>query len=162
MWAEQTPATWKSAFRTHIARLRRALGSDANGPQLLHDSSGYRLVVPAGTVDIDVFQELIQQSKTSPTPEEQYELLQAASGLFLGEPFLGSKRHELVETADRLLRLNGEVVRQRRFLAIEFGKAQEVVDDFDRVSTTFSMWRLLSHSLPHTSTWETSRRLVSY
>jgi DNA-binding SARP family transcriptional activator len=130
MWAEQTPKTWQSAFRTHIARLRRFLEAHPAGPQLLHDSSGYRLTVPPGSVDVEVFRNLIQQSKTASTPTLQYELLVSANNLFFGEPFYGSNRNDLRETTDRLLGIREESIRQRRFLAIELGRAQEVIDEF--------------------------------
>jgi hypothetical protein len=136
MWADETPKTWSSAFRTHIARLRRFLESNPEGPQLLHSSAGYYLTIPPGTVDVDMYRDIIQQSKAAANPTLQYSLLQDAEKLFLGEPFHGAARNELRETADRLLGIREEATRQRRLLAIELGRAQEVVDEFTLAGKT--------------------------
>lgn len=133
MWSGEPPATWASAFRTHIARLRRLLERHSDGPQVRTDSSGYRLEIPEGSLDIDVFRELIHRSRTAPSAELQYELIVSAAQLFFGDPFHGTDDGELRELSDRLVGMREDAVRQRRLLAIELGRASEVIEEFSLV-----------------------------
>ena len=130
IWSGDPPPTWASAFRTHIARLRRLLERHDEGPQVHTDSSGYRLEIPVGSLDIDVFRDLIQHSRTAPTPDLQYDLVDSAAKIFFGDPFHGTNDGELRELADRLVGMREDAVRQRRLLAIELGRASEVIDEF--------------------------------
>ncbi len=130
MWDGDRPPTWASAFRTHMTRLRRLLERHCEGPQIRRDSAGYALDIPEGSVDVDVFLDLIRRAQTTSTPNVRYVLVAAAAQLFQGEPFHGNEEGELRELADRLLGMREDAVRQRRLLAIELGRPGEVINEF--------------------------------
>jgi DNA-binding SARP family transcriptional activator len=59
LWNESPPRTWPKVVQGSVVRLRKTLGADAVGSV----QGGYRLDVPRGQLDLDVFQELIEQAR---------------------------------------------------------------------------------------------------
>lgn len=59
LWNESPPRTWPKVVQGSVVRLRKTLGADAVGSV----QGGYRLDLPAGQLDLDVFQERIEQAR---------------------------------------------------------------------------------------------------
>ena len=59
LWNESPPRTWPKVVQGAVVRLRKTLGADA----VASVQGGYRLDLPAGQLDLDVFQERIEQAR---------------------------------------------------------------------------------------------------
>ena len=82
LWEKELPPSAAGTLHTYISRLRSLLGTEA----LLRDSSGYRLRLTAGQLDIQVFRRLVSQARHAATPEEACRLYQEAVALWRGDP----------------------------------------------------------------------------
>ena len=63
LWNESPPRTWPKVVQGSVVRLRKTLGTDA----VVSAQGGYRLDLPAGQLDLDVFQERIEQARMHQT-----------------------------------------------------------------------------------------------
>jgi DNA-binding SARP family transcriptional activator len=59
VWGEQPPVSWHKNLQGCISRLRRALGGDG----IVTTSQGYRLTVPADTMDAGQFERLVSRAE---------------------------------------------------------------------------------------------------
>jgi DNA-binding SARP family transcriptional activator/tetratricopeptide (TPR) repeat protein len=128
VWEEDLPPTWQSALRTHVATVRRVLGSCPHAPQLVHDRSGYVLAGNMNDIDIHRFRDLVQRSRSAESAEQQKALLDLANELWGSPPFQRTMNADLHAMADRLVGLREEAERQRHLLAVELGGAESVVE----------------------------------
>lgn len=82
IWNDDPPATALRTLRSHISRLRKAIGDD----HIATSDRGYKLVVSDGTIDARIFRDLIDQARTIP-PDQARAALTRALGLWRGRPF---------------------------------------------------------------------------
>ena len=60
LWGDQPPSTAGNALQVHVSRLRKKLAAGSAGGDLLRrESSGYRLTVAAGELDMQRFEDLV-------------------------------------------------------------------------------------------------------
>jgi DNA-binding SARP family transcriptional activator/Tol biopolymer transport system component len=59
LWSESPPRTWPKVVQGAVVRLRKTLGTNA----VVSVQGGYRLDLPVGQLDLDVFQERIEQAR---------------------------------------------------------------------------------------------------
>jgi DNA-binding SARP family transcriptional activator len=62
LWGERPPATAANQLQIYVSRLRRLL-NDRPGRVLVTQSPGYRLVVEAGELDLQRFEELVASAQ---------------------------------------------------------------------------------------------------
>lgn len=100
LWGEEAPRTATPALQNSISQLRKLLGQDA----LQTRAPGYVLNVPAESIDLGRFEQLVAGSRALPL-EERGEALREALDLWRGEPladlvyepFAGPEVHRLEE-----------------------------------------------------------------
>jgi len=81
-WGDAQPRDPHAALHTVLSRLRGLLGE-----QLVeHGPAGYRLVLPAGALDAELFEDLLAQAHTAP-PARARELLGRADALWRGPAY---------------------------------------------------------------------------
>jgi DNA-binding SARP family transcriptional activator len=83
VWPERMPARVRATVHTYVARLRRLLGHDV----IRTAPGGYQLAVPAESIDMWAFRELLRQAGAAGPPDEELTLLRQALGLWRGRPF---------------------------------------------------------------------------
>ena len=123
LWGEDAPPTALRTLQSHIFQLRRLLVPDAGaaeeGPTILTDGRGYRLVVDPAVVDAQTFERLVDEGRlTAPeNPMLALERLTTAMSLWRGttcadvgeEPAAAADVDRLVElrarTFDEAVRL---------------------------------------------------------
>jgi DNA-binding SARP family transcriptional activator/tetratricopeptide (TPR) repeat protein len=82
LWERELPPSAAGILHTYISRLRSLLGTET----LLRDSSGYRLRLTAGQLDIQSFRHLVSQARRAAAPEDACRLYQEAVALWRGDP----------------------------------------------------------------------------
>jgi DNA-binding SARP family transcriptional activator/tetratricopeptide (TPR) repeat protein len=82
LWEEELPPSAAGILHTYVSRLRSLLGAEA----LVRDSSGYRLRLAAGQLDVQAFRHLVSQARRAAAPEEACRLYQEAVALWRGDP----------------------------------------------------------------------------
>src|SRR5215831_9692697 len=65
LWPEDPPGNPANALQTLVSRLRAELRQAGAGDAIESHPAGYRLAVPAGAVDVTVFEELAAQGRRS-------------------------------------------------------------------------------------------------
>ncbi|WP_181010451.1 AfsR/SARP family transcriptional regulator [Streptomyces sp. SM14] len=88
LWPVQPPATARVLVRNYVMRLRRILG-DADGVLIEYRSPGYRLYLPPGMVDSEVFHSALAAGRTAleaGDPDIASVRLDEALHLWRGEP----------------------------------------------------------------------------
>ena len=83
LWGDMLPVSPAAALRNLVSRLRRLLGGSP-GP-LVTEPAGYRLVLPADTVDTHRFEDLLQRAAGA-AGAERIALMDAALALWRGTP----------------------------------------------------------------------------
>ncbi|HEX5290132.1 MAG TPA: BTAD domain-containing putative transcriptional regulator, partial [Streptosporangiaceae bacterium] len=126
LWgADYLPADPRAALRTHVARLRRALGPA--GEDLATLEGGYRLTVPRGGLDVCRFEDALAEAARA-DGEPALRLLDEAVGLCRG-PALGglADRPFALATAARLEELRVAAAERQAELRLSLGRAEEAV-----------------------------------
>jgi DNA-binding SARP family transcriptional activator len=82
LWGDQPPPSAAGILHTYISRLRSLLGTQA----LKRDSSGYRLRLTAGQLDLHAFRDLVSQARQAAGPEDACRFYQDALALWRGGP----------------------------------------------------------------------------
>jgi len=116
LWGESPPPTAAKIVQIYVSRLRRALGSDGEGP-LLTRPPGYVLQVPPGALDLERFERLVERARAAAAnePADAAAALREALALWRGpaladvafEPFAGPEIARLEER--RLAALEGRI-----------------------------------------------------
>jgi DNA-binding SARP family transcriptional activator/tetratricopeptide (TPR) repeat protein len=107
VWGDEPPDSGRAAVHVAVSRLRAWLELHVGGAAALdHDAGGYRLQVPAGSVDATRFRALAAESRQAASPEERLRRLCDALALWRGQvvgetavPFTGDV---LVRQLERL------------------------------------------------------------
>jgi DNA-binding SARP family transcriptional activator len=86
LWSEGQPATARVGLRVVVNRLRERL---APGAGILCEAGTYRLAVDRGSLDADVFEQMVGQARLAlpDRPGQAAELLTTALHLWRGDPF---------------------------------------------------------------------------
>ena len=130
LWGETPPDTARAALQGYVAGLRKALG---NGHATLSTKSpGYVLEVGPGALDLDRFEKLRAEAKTTSDPARKAALLHDALALwrdtplseFDGEPFAAAASDQL--EGRRLAALE-----ERIDADLALGRHAEVVSELD-------------------------------
>jgi DNA-binding SARP family transcriptional activator/tetratricopeptide (TPR) repeat protein len=87
LWGDEPPADARGALYGYVARLRRVV-KDSTGVTLVRWSGGYTLQVPAGSVDLFRFRQLLEAARTA-GPDERLAVLEEALGLWRGDALAG-------------------------------------------------------------------------
>src|SRR6266571_6264693 len=90
LWGNSPPATAGHTLDTYMSRLRRALGSEGDGPRVVSRRPGYSLRVEDGELDLQRFEILLEEGRQTLRAgnyERAAELLREGLSLFRGPPF---------------------------------------------------------------------------
>jgi len=123
LWGADLPADPRGALRTHVARLRHALGPA--GGDLTTLEGGYRLTVPRGGLDVWRFEDALAEAARADA-EPALRLLDEALALCRG-PALGefADRPFALATAARLKELRMAAAERQAGLQLSLGRAEE-------------------------------------
>ena len=132
LWGETPPETARAALQGYIAGLRKALGSGS--ATLSTRAPGYVLEVPVGSLDLDRFEALRREARSTTDARRTSELLHEALSLwrdrplaeFDGEPFAAVAADQLEER-----RLGAFEERIEADLAL--GRHAQVVPELDEL-----------------------------
>jgi DNA-binding SARP family transcriptional activator/ABC-type transport system substrate-binding protein len=90
LWGASPPATAGHTLDTYMSRLRRALGSEGDGPRVVSRRPGYSLRVEDGELDLQRFEILLEEGRQTLRAgnyQRAAELLRQGLSLFRGPPF---------------------------------------------------------------------------
>ena len=90
LWGDGPPRGAEVTLRSHVSHLRRHLAGVAPHDALTTDPAGYRLVLPAGQVDVDRFEQLVglgQEALGLDRPARAAAHIREALALWRGRPF---------------------------------------------------------------------------
>ena len=104
-----------------VSRLRAMLDPARSGPKPVEITpAGYRLTVEPDEVDAWLFEDLVAQALSAPTPADRLVLASRASELWAGEPYAECRSASLRVAADALVELHvtAQEVRAESLLAL--------------------------------------------
>ena len=141
LWGGSPPPTAGPTLNTYVSRLRRILPDDARGPRLDAESSGYRLRVEVGELDLERFEtslDVARKDIISGDAEGAGRELHEALTLFHGAPlqdlaFSPFAQPEIGRLED--LRLAALELRIETDMAM--GRHTEVVGELDSLVTRY-------------------------
>ncbi|MFB7577325.1 BTAD domain-containing putative transcriptional regulator [Streptomyces sp. NPDC056165] len=87
VWGADAPGPGRQALYGYVSRLRQVLSGA--GVDIVRDQGGYRLKVPAGSVDVHRFCDLADQARAVPDEEQAASLWEEALGLWRGQAYAG-------------------------------------------------------------------------
>jgi len=130
LWGEEPPATGAKTIHVYVSRLRKALGEDV----LRSHAPGYLLRVEPGQLDLDRFEALLEEARTS-DPAGAAAKLREALSLWRGPP-LAEFAHEPFAEAEIAW------LEERRLAAIEerieadlaLGRQLELVSELEALA----------------------------
>ena len=122
IWLDAAPATALPTLRTYVSRLRARLG-----PALVARGGGYALDVPAGALDADQFEALVDAAQRA-DPADAADLLAAAIDLWHGPAYGDRADVERVHAEARRLDERCRAAREARAVALlRTGRHEEAV-----------------------------------
>ncbi|HWO69071.1 MAG TPA: BTAD domain-containing putative transcriptional regulator, partial [Umezawaea sp.] len=83
LWEDEPPASGRKVVQVYVSQLRRLL-ADRPGAVLTGSRQGYRLDIPAGALDLEVFRDLVRRATAATDPLAAGDLLREALGLWRG------------------------------------------------------------------------------
>lgn len=139
VWSGEPPATSDKGLQVHVSRLRRVLAAPAppGEARLLTGGSGYQLVVGAGELDSERFEQLVQEANGligAGSFEPAVEKLGEALALWRGGA-LDDFEYEDFAQAEiaRLSELRIVALEQRVAAELELGRAELLVGELERL-----------------------------
>jgi DNA-binding SARP family transcriptional activator len=164
VWGEAEPSYATNLLHRHISGLRRVLEPDrparAAPGQLTWTEAGYLLTVPAGSVDLEIFDRDVDQARRARTDGDlpaAAEGLRSALALWRGpacegltSPFLDAQRDRLSE------RLIG-IIEERVELDLAIGDHADVIPELRQLITEHPLRERL-HSLLMLTLYRSGRR----
>jgi predicted ATPase/DNA-binding SARP family transcriptional activator len=122
IWLDAAPATALTTLRTYVSRLRARLG-----PALVARGGGYALDIPAGALDSDRFEALVDAAQRA-DPADAVDLLAAALDLWHGPAYGDRADVERVRAEARRLDERCRAAREARAVALlRIGRHEEAV-----------------------------------
>ena len=100
VWGDSAPDTAVNTLQVHVSALRRAL--TPTGATIERIDSGYRLSLPAASIDLHVFEALVSEGRAALRTgqhDRAHEVLARAVDLWRGRPFEGIDAAPFVEAA---------------------------------------------------------------
>ncbi len=132
VWGASPPASASSTLQSYVSRLRKALGN-AGCARLESDQSGYQLVCPPESVDVDEFEQLCAEARghvDAANPRAASDVLRAALALWRGPPLLELADHApAVAEAVRLEEMRLAATESWMDVELELGRHRELVSD---------------------------------
>ncbi|MFJ8166641.1 AfsR/SARP family transcriptional regulator [Streptomyces sp. NPDC096136] len=131
LWGEELPRTAVGTVRSHVYRLRRALG-----PRIATHGQGYLLHTAPGTLDLDAFDRMVAEARActaAQEPAEAARLLARALGLWQGPPLAGIPGPHAAIHRERLSELRLSVLLERVELDLELGRHARLVPELTRL-----------------------------
>jgi predicted ATPase/DNA-binding SARP family transcriptional activator len=139
VWSGEPPATSEKGLQVHVSRLRRVLAAPAppGKARLRTGGSGYQLVVAAGELDSERFEQLVQEANGligAGSFEPAVEKLGEALALWRGGA-LDDFEYEDFAQAEiaRLSELRIVALEQRVAAELELGRAELLVGELERL-----------------------------
>ena len=126
LWSDEPPADARGALYGYVARLRRVV-KDSTGVTLVRWSGGYTLQVPAGSVDLFRFRELLEGARSA-SPDERLAMLDEALGLWRGEALAGLPGEWAQRTRDSLEQHRLAALADWASTAVSRGRHAEAAD----------------------------------
>ena len=83
LWEDEPPASGRKVVQVYVSQLRRLLG-EGPGATLSGSRQGYRLDIPDGALDLEVFRELVRRATAAADPVVAGDLLREALRLWRG------------------------------------------------------------------------------
>ncbi|GAA0411289.1 hypothetical protein Acor_15120 [Acrocarpospora corrugata] len=105
IWPDDPPGTAKAAIQTYVKSLRQSLARYGAADVIVTRAPGYLAQIPAGSLDVDRFAQLLTESRQAPTREETSDLLGAALALWRGPALAGLRSSLLAGEVARLEQL---------------------------------------------------------
>ncbi|WP_327380621.1 AfsR/SARP family transcriptional regulator [Streptomyces sp. NBC_01207] len=131
LWGEEPPRTAVGTVRSHVYRLRRPLGS-----RITTHGQGYLLHTAPGTLDLDVFDQLVAQARACTAAQEAGEAaerLARALDLWRGTPLAGLPGPHAAIHRERLAELRLSVLLERIELDLHLGHHARLVPELTRL-----------------------------
>ncbi|MFD7841072.1 BTAD domain-containing putative transcriptional regulator [Streptomyces sp. NPDC059761] len=131
LWGEELPRTAAGTVRSHVYRLRCALG-----PRIETHGQGYLLHIAPGGLDLEVFDELVDTARACAAAEETGKaagLLARALDLWRGAPLAGLPGPHAGIHRERLSELRLSVLLERIELDLRLGRHSRLVPELTRL-----------------------------
>ncbi|MEV4397438.1 BTAD domain-containing putative transcriptional regulator [Nonomuraea sp. NPDC049607] len=132
VWSDAPPSTVRSQIYTCISGLRRLLRRAALPARIVTKAPGYQLLAPADSVDLHIFDRLVQEAaaaRARSDTEAAAEALRRALALWQGEPLAGVEGELVEAAAARLAERRLDVLEQRFELELELGHHHQVLHE---------------------------------
>lgn len=138
LWHGEPPPKALSALQAYVSHLRRVLepGRARRAPAeiIVSAAPGYRLALPADSVDAWWFDEQVRAAEAEPDPARRVQLLTAALEQWAGEPYaeVSDAAWAIAEIA-RLAELRLAAIELRASAQLALGHHSAVVGELERV-----------------------------
>ncbi|GAA0966307.1 BTAD domain-containing putative transcriptional regulator [Acrocarpospora macrocephala] len=127
IWPDDPPETAKAAIQTYVKTLRQALARHGVADVIVTRAPGYLVQIPAGSLDVDLFDQLLAQAREASTPQETSDLLGAALALWRGPALAGSHTSLLAGEVVRLEQLRLTATQERMAADLALGRHGQLV-----------------------------------
>ena len=128
LWGEHPPATAAKALQVYVSQLRRSLGPDN---PIVTRPSGYAIRLADGELDLDRFERLVEQARSSP-PAQAADQLREALALFHGAPLADAPLEGIAASEpERLASLRLAAIEQRIEHDLALGRHIEVIAELE-------------------------------
>ena len=128
LWGENPPPTAAKALQVHVSQLRRTLGP---GNPIVTRPSGYAIRLEDGELDLDRFERLVAEARSSP-PEQAADKLRDALALFHGAPLADAPLEGIAASEpERLASLRLAAIEQRIEHDLALGRHNEVIAELE-------------------------------
>jgi DNA-binding SARP family transcriptional activator/tetratricopeptide (TPR) repeat protein len=128
VWGDDPPAQARRTLHTHVARIRRQLGT----LPLTRRDGGYHLQADPEHIDLHRFHRLVERATTAP-PRERAELLRQALGLWRGDALAGLAGEWAARTRERLGLLLIDATVAWADAEVAIGRAGVTIDPLTRL-----------------------------
>ncbi|MEO3860331.1 BTAD domain-containing putative transcriptional regulator [Acrocarpospora sp. B8E8] len=127
IWPDDPPETAKAAIQTYVKTLRQALARHGVADVIVTRAPGYLVQIPARSLDVDLFDQLLDQAREASTPQETSDLLGAALALWRGPALAGSHTSLLAGEVVRLEQLRLTATQERMAADLALGRHGQLV-----------------------------------
>ncbi|GII61331.1 SARP family transcriptional regulator [Sphaerisporangium krabiense] len=127
IWPDDPPDTAKAAIQTYVKTLRQALARAGMPEVIVTRAPGYLAQVPAGALDVDVFERHVADARQAATPEQTSGLLEAALALWRGPALAGLGDSPLAGEVARLEQLRLTATEDRVTADLALGRHGRLV-----------------------------------
>ncbi|MGW5333843.1 AfsR/SARP family transcriptional regulator [Streptomyces bauhiniae] len=142
VWGERPPQSAVNQLHIHVHRLRRAMELAGSRSRLIESvPGGYRLQLPSGAVDLEVFQEKVARALSfrDSEAERAVVLLREALALWQGDALADLPGDWAVTQRVRLDQLRLEAVENVLRLCLETGHHRDVVTEVPDVIARYPL-----------------------